>query len=325
MINGDTKHKPKFHDTFVTICRAHHLREQTIRAYWHQARHFIKWSGAKSAHALEADATERMREYLSAMANDSCSASTQNQSFHALRFMFEHVLDVRLGDLSKIPRATREERIVDVPPDDVAKRLVEAVPGTNGLALRLIYGTAMRLNDCLRLRVKDLDFRKKMVMVQESKGGKSRIVPMPETLAKDLAALVRERGRIHNADIVAGFGCVHMPGKLAEKYPAEPTSLGWQYVFAADHIAKDPLTGNMGRHHIMDATLQRAFSDARKRLRITRHYTIHGLRHACAQFWERNGVQLSETQKLLGHKDVQTTLRYLKSGLRGVPKVPSPI
>lgn len=323
-----------FKDDFITICRAHHLALKTERHYWNFAKNYIKWLGAKSAKDLEKDPTGNFRKYLSAMANENperengnegVSASTQNGNFHALRFLYEKVVGVSLGDLSGIPRATGHQRIVDVPPDDIARRLVEAIRGINGVALRTIFGTAGRLNDILRIRVKDLDFKRKLIAIQESKGGKSRTVPMPHSLISELSALVKEREIIHETDLEAGNGWVHMPGKLAKNYPGEQKSIGWQFVFYSDRISKDPVTGNIGRHHIQDITLQRAFAAARQKLRIKRHYTIHGLRHSTAQFWERNGVERSKIQLLLGHENSSTTDRYLISGNKSVADVPTPI
>lgn len=323
-----------FKDNFTTIARAHHLALKTERSYWGCAAKYIKWLRAKSAKDLEHDATENFRKYLSEMANDTpnrthgnegVSASTQNLNFHALRFLLEKVIGVQLGDLSKIPKASREARIVDVPPDDVARALAETIGGKTGLAIRLIYGTAGRLNDVLRLRVKDLDFRRKLVAFQESKGNKSRLVPMPESLVPELKLLVANRDSDHNADLRNGYGWVHMPGRLAKKYPKEEKSLGWQYVFAASHVSKDPVTGKFGRTHLQDITLQRAMGDARRKLKVRRRYTIHSLRHATAQFWERKGMTRSEIQRLLGHKNSFTTDGYLLSGDKGVPKAPSPI
>ncbi len=321
-------------DNFITVCRAYHLALTTERSYWACAKQYIKWIGAKSAKDLENKATEKFREYLSNMANENpkrlegnegVSASTQNLNFHAIRFLLEKVIGVKLGDLSGIPRASREARIVDVPPDDIAKKIVEFINGKTGLAIRTIYGTAGRLNDVLRIRVKDLDFRKKLIAFQESKGNKSRLVPMPESLIPELKLLVRNRDSDHEKDLKAGYGWVSMPGRLAKKYPNEEKTLGWQYVFAADHVSKDPITGNMGRYHIFDVTLQRAMIDARKKLGIRRRYTIHSLRHSTAQFWERNGMTRSQIQYLLGHKNSATTDGYLLSGRNGVPKAPSPI
>lgn len=323
-----------FKDNFIQISRSHHLSLSSERTYWSAVVKYIRWLGVKSVKELENNPTDNFRRYLSFLANqhpdreegdEGVSASSQNLAFHALRFLYEKVVGVPLGDLSGIPKSVAHQKIVDVPPDDIARRIVDAIPGRTGLALRLIYGTASRLNDVLRIRVKELDFRKKLVAIQQSKGGKSRLVPMPESLRPELADLVREREKIHEDDLRNGFGWVHMPGNLAIKYPSEQTSLGWQYVFYADDLSTDPRTGNKGRHHLLDTSLQRAFLSARRRLKIRRHYTIHSLRHAGAQFWERHNVPVSDIQKLLGHADVDTTMRYLQSGQRGVPKVPSPI
>lgn len=321
-------------DNFITIARANGLSLSTERAYWDCARKHIKRIGARSAKDMELNPTLQFREHLTALANEhpnrtegdeGVSASTQNLYFHSLRFLYEKVLGLTLGDLSNIPKARGHERIVDVPDDETAKKIVESVTGINGVALRLIYGTGSRLNDVLRLRVKDLDFKRKLIAIQQSKGDKSRLVPMPVSLIPELSSLVKDRMRIHESDVLSGNGWVHMPGNLANKYPSEQKMIGWQYLFASASLSKDPITGNMGRHHIFDVTLQRAFADARKRLKIRRHYTIHSLRHAAAQFWERNNVERSKIQDLLGHKFSTTTDRYLRSGKKSVAGTPTPI
>jgi integrase len=322
-----------FKDDFQTIARAHHLSLSTERSYWHCARSHIKRLGAKSAQDLHRNPTEQFREHLTALANlderiegdEGVSASTQSLFFHALRFLYEKVLGLPLGDLSKIPRAVGHERIVEVPDDETAKRIVSSVPGVSGVALRLIYGTGSRLNDVLRLRVKDLDFQRRLIAIQQSKGDKARLVPMPASLIPELSALVRERERIHDSDLEDGFGWVHLPGQLAKKYPGGENSLGWQYLFPSSTRSKDPRTGKTGRHHIFDVTLQRAFVAARKKLRLRRRYTIHSLRHSAAQFWERSGVPRSQIQQLLGHAHSSTTDRYLVSGVKSVARLPTPL
>jgi len=316
----------RFEEKFKRQCRADRLALTSERSYWHVAKRFVLWSGAQSEDELKLDATENFREFITDEANRDISASTQNISFHALRFMFERVLDVRLGDLNGIARAKRQEIMIDVPPLDIAKSIVNFVPDMHGLVLRIQLGSALRVSDALRIRVKDLDFRRKMIVIQRSKGGKSRLVPMPESLMPELEALVRERGRVHENDLRDGLGWVHLPGQLATKYPGQDHSLEWQFIFFSDRISTDPDTGNIGRHHLLPAVIQRAMADARRKLKITKHYTPHCLRHATAQFWEREGVEHSKIQILLGHHDLKTTQRYLLSGRSGLPKgMPTPI
>jgi integrase len=316
----------RFEEKFRRVCRADHKPLSTERSYWYHAKHFILWLGAKSEDDLRLDATENFREFLADEANRDISASTQDQAFNALRFLFEKVLDVRLGDLSGIPRAKRQEIMVDVPPLDIAKSIVESVAGRPGLVLRTQLGAALRVSDALRIRVKDLDFRRKQIAIQRSKGGKSRLVPMPASLIPALAALVQERSRIQQNDLRAGFGWVHLPGQLAKKYPGQDHSLEWQFIFFSERISTDPQTGNRGRYHILPAVIQRSMASAREKLGLRQHYTPHCLRHATAQFWEREGVPHSDIQRLLGHSDLRTTQRYLLSGRSGIPKgIPTPI
>lgn len=316
----------KFEDKFKRQCRADRLALTSERSYWHVTKKFILWTGAKSEEELRLDPTENFREFIADEANRDVAASTQNQAFHALRYLFEQVLKIKLGDLKGIPRARRQEVMVDVPPLDVALKLVNSVPGRNGLALRVQLASALRVSDVLRIRVKDLDFRRKQIAIQQSKGGKSRLVPMSENLMPALEQLVTERTRIHENDLRQGLGWVEMPGLLAKKYPGQDHSLAWQFVFYSDRISTDPISGNIGRFHILPAVVQRAMADARKKFKITASYTPHCLRHATAQFWEKSLVPHSDIQRLLGHSDLKTTQRYLLSGRAGVPKhLPTPL
>lgn len=309
-----------FKDNFITICRSNHLALKTERAYWHHARRYIAWLGAKSVKDLEQDPTGNFRKYLSAMANqhpdreegnEGVSASTQNGNFHALRFLYEKVVGIQLGDLSKIPRAIAHQRIVDVPPMETALQIVKSVNGKTGLALRLILGTAGRLNDITRIRVKDLDFRKKLIAIQESKGGKSRLVPMPESLIPELKSIVSERIKIHESDVNSGLGWVSMPGLLAKKYPEDQKSIGWQFLFCADHVSKDPVTGNFGRQHLMDVTLQRAFLLAKRSLRIKKKFTIRSLRFSMARQWAKEGKSFRQIHEWLGYSQTENTEKII--------------
>lgn len=267
------------------MCRAHHLSEKTQRTYWHFAKHYLDWLGTQSMN------TENMRRYLSLMANGSFSSkgvsrSTQACALYSIRFLYEKVARIKLGDLSEIPKANGHQRIIEVPEDGMAAKLVAAIPGPQGTALRLIYGTGGRLNDILRLRVRDLDFSKGLISIQHSKGDKSRIVPMPKSLIPELSKLVKQ--------------CEGLD----------------RFLFGTNRAEDKP---------ICDVTLQRAFAKAKQKLNVKRRYTIHSLRHAAAQFWERSGVQRSTIQTLLGHSNSSTTDRYLQSGCKSVVNVPTPI
>jgi len=323
-----------FKDNFIIVARANHLSLSTERSYWSSARSYINWMGAKSEDDLKRNPTANFRTFLSNLANvnpdrpngnEGVSASTQNLHFHAIRFLYEKVMRIPLGDLSSIPKATAHPRIVEVPEDALASKLVNSIAGINGTALKLIYGTGGRLSDILRLRIKDLDFKRKLIAIQESKGGKSRLVPMPKSLVAELSSLVNKRKEIHSIDLRDGFGWVHLPGQLATKYPGADRSLEWQYLFVSEKISTDPRSANRGRHHIQSITIQRAFGEAKQKLGVKKHYTVHSLRHAAAQYWERNGVARSQIQILLGHSHSNTTDRYLISGVKSVSGIPTPI
>lgn len=315
----------KFKEKFLHVCRAEGKPWTTFKSYWGHARNFIGWMEAKSEDQLRQDAPARFREFLSDELNRGVSRSTYRQERYALQMMFERVLAVPLGDLRDLPMPACHEIMVNVPPMDLALQIVQAMAGMPGTVGRTQLSGALRISDALRIRVKDLDFRRRQIAIQRSKGGTSRFVPMDESLAPELENLLRERTRIHQRDLAAGLGWVSLPGLLDKKYPGQEHSLEWQWLFFADRISTDPETGNRGRFHLLPSAVQRAFAAARHSIGVTTHYTPHCMRHATAQFWEACQVPHSDIQRLLGHKDLKTTQRYLASGRSGVPRgLPTP-
>lgn len=317
----------RFKDKFTTVCNTEGKPITTQRAYWDVARKFVKWNGAVSEDELKDNATENFKAFISEEANRKISKSTQDLKWHALRFMFEKVLNVRLGDIRNCKRVSNEEEVmVDVPPMELAKQLVQSVSGDIGLALRTQLSGALRVSDVLRIRVKDVDLKRKQIAIQRSKGGTSRMMKLPDSLIPEIKALIDRRESVHEADLKNKLGWVQLPGKLAIKYKGCEKSLEWQYLFYAERISQDPITKNFGRFHILPSALQRAMKIARERFNCRKHYTPHCLRHSCAQWWESKGVHRGDIQKQLGHKSIETTERYLLSGRAGTPKyLPSPI
>jgi integrase len=317
----------KFKEKFTRVCNTEGKPITTQRAYWDVARKFCSWLGALSEDDLRVNPTENFKAFISEEADRKISKSTQDLKWHALRFMFEKVLDIRLGDVRGCKRVSNEEEVmVDVPPMDVALKLVNSVGGDIGLALRVQLAGALRVSDVLRIRVKDVDLRRKQIAIQRSKGGSSRMMKLPDSLVPEIKLLLERREATHEADLRNKLGWVHLPGKLAVKYKGFDKSLEWQYLFAADRISQDPITKNFGRFHILPSALQRAMALARKKFLIRKHYTPHTLRHATAQWWEANGVHRGDIQVLLGHKSIETTERYLLSGRAGTPKnLPTPL
>lgn len=301
-------------DRFANLCRTRHLSLSTERSYWSWVVKFVAFHRIKSELALTANAEQKFSDYISSIA-PRVSAATQNQAWNALVFLYRDVLNHKLGDIPNAMRARRAPRLRPVPCDHAeALAVVNAVKGVPGLALRLIYGTAMRIKECLRLRLKDFDFANNLILIYDGKGGKDAFIPLPEGLRDELMELVRRREAEHLADKLAGRGWVCLPESLGRKYPTWHFKTDWQYAFASERFSRDPRTGSEGRHHLTPESLQQAMAAACRRLKIKRRFTPHSLRHAGARFAEKNGTPISEIQRWLRHKDVETTLRYLGIG-----------
>ena len=318
-----TARPPRLLDQVRARCRLKHYSIRTERAYVAWARRFILANGKR--HPRQMGVLE-VEAFLSTLApRDDVAASTQNQALSALLFLYRQVLDIDLPWMESVVRAKRPQKIPVVLSRDEVTRLLALLDGQLWLMGALLYGTGMRLMECVRLRVKDVDFGRAEIVVRNGKGGKDRRVPLPQRLHE---RLLEQVGRVrvqHEADLLAGCGEVHLPHALSRKYPNAGRDIGWQYVFPSPRHSLDARTGAKRRHHVDEATLQRSIKSARQSAGIHKPATCHTLRHSFATHLLEAGHDIRTVQELLGHKDVATTQIYTHVLGRGAGGVLSPL
>jgi integron integrase len=304
----------------VRACiRLRHYSIRTEEAYVNVIRRFILYH--KKRHPREMGQNE-IRQYLSHLATDEhVAASTQNQALAALLFLYREVLQVDLPLIEGVERAKRPQRIPIVLTTEEIKRVLAQITGTHHLMASLLYGAGLRLMECVRLRVKDLDFDYRQIIVRDGKGEKDRrtILPAPlmETLQHHLARVRLQ----HEEDVRQGYGRVYLPYALERKYPNAATDWVWQYVFPASKLSVDPRTGERRRHHASEDRLQKAVKEALRRSGVEKRASCHTLRHSFATHLLEDGYDIRTIQELLGHADISTTMIYthvLNRGGRGV-------
>jgi integron integrase len=252
------------------------------------------------------------------------AASTQNQALSALLFLYKEVLQQPLDWLDDVQRAKRSERVPIVFSQQEVKAILQQLEGTKWIMANLLYGSGLRLMECLRLRVKDLDFEFQQIVIRDGKGNKDRITMLPEILIRPLQDHLIRVKTIHDADISEGFGSVYLPDALDRKYPAAATHWAWQYVFPSKKRSIAPRSGIHGRHHVDENVLQRAVQDAIRRAGIIKPGSCHTLRHSFATHLLEKGYDIRTVQELLGHKDVETTMIYTHVLQKGAKAVRSP-
>jgi site-specific recombinase XerD len=277
------------------------------------------------------------------------AASTQNQALSALLFLYREVLEINLDSVDSLApiRAKRPDRLPNVLTRDEALRVIAGLSGAHQLMAKLLYGSGLRLMECVRLRVKDIDFDYKTVNVRDGKGGKDRFTPLPESVIPDLQRHLRHVKLLHEDDQAAGFGSVYLPYALAQKYPSAAHEWIWQYVFPAPKLSLDPRSslpspfgtialqgsgaggesgvGGIRRHHIDESGLQKAVRQAARKAAIQKRVTCHTFRHSFATHLLEAGCDIRSLQELLGHKDVSTTMIYTHVLQRGGLAVRSPL
>ena len=249
------------------------------------------------------------------------AASTQNQAKSAVLFLYREVLGIELPWLDGVEQAKSPQRLPVVLTVDEVRAALDRTSGTPGLMLRLIYGTGMRVMECARLRVKDVDFARREILIREGKGFKDRVTMLPGSLGTSLQQHLERVRAQHARDLAAGYGEVHLPYALARKYPKAARDWGWQYVFPSARLSTDPRSGVVRRHHADDKALQRALRQATRDAGVHKPATPHTLRHSFATHLLQSGYDIRTVQELLGHSDVSTTMVYthvLNRGGRGV-------
>nr|WP_145545472.1 integron integrase [Variovorax boronicumulans] len=314
---------PRLLDRVRERIRLMHYSLQTERAYVHWCRAFIRFHGLR--HPADMGKAE-VEAFLTHLAAERCVApSTHRQALSALLFLYGKVLELQLPWMAEIGRPVPRRRLPVVLSADEVGAVLGRMEGEHALLARLLYGTGLRINEGLRLRVKDLDFAQRAVFVREGKGGKDRVVMLPDSLVPDLRAQLARSRLVWNADVAAGQAGVELPYALERKYPRAGSSWGWFWVFPQDHVATDPRSGVIRRHHLYAETFQRAFKRAVQQAGIAKPATPHTLRHCFATHLLQSGSDIRTVQELLGHADVATTMVYTHVIRMGGMAVRSPL
>ncbi len=312
--------KPKLVNQVRAILRTKHYSMRTEQAYVNWMKRFIVFHNKR--HPAEMGAKE-MQQFLNHLAmKENVAASTQNQALNALVFLYREVLQKDIEDFREgLIWAKKPKKIPEVFTADEARAVFSQLDGVFWLMGMLMYGAGLRLLECLRLRVKDIDFPCKKITVREGKGSKDRITLLPEVVIPALQKHLQQVKKQHDKDLKNGFGTVYMPHALAKKYPHACREWSWQYIFPASRLSVDPRSGVKQRHHCDESAVQKAVKQAIRRAGIHKQAGCHTFRHSFATHLLEAGYDIRTVQELLGHEDVNTTLVYthvLKNGVLGV-------
>ncbi len=300
--------KPKLLDQVRDVIRRKHYSIRTEQAYIDWIKRFIIYHGKRHPGEM---AEEEVAEFLTHLARDlNVAASTQNQALSALLFLYKEVLKHEIGWLQKVERAKKPPKLPVVLSRAEVKQIFGHLHSVPKLMAGLLYGSGLRLMECVRLRIKDIDFELAQITVRDAKGGNDRITMLPLNMSEPLRRhLLRVKAQ-HEQDLEDGFGSVHLPFALARKSPKAAREWPWQYAFPSSRLSIDPRNGEKRRHHIAEGLLQSALKRAVEAAGIVKRANCHSLRHSFATHLLSKGYDIRTVQELLGHKDVSTTMIY---------------
>ncbi len=300
--------KPRLLDQVHNQIKFLHYSSRTEESYIYWIKKFIFYHHKKHPKDMGED---EIRIFLSHLAtHENVSASTQNQALSALLFLYRYVLKRDIQLIEKIEKAKRPKRLPVVFTRQEVDKILSIMTGTHWLVASLLYGTGMRLLECLRLRVQDIDFTQMIITIRDGKGWKDRITMLPESLKDSLRNQIRKAKTIHNEDIRDGYGETILPYALARKYLNAGKEFGWQWVFPASKLSFNKEKQIISRHHLNESSIQRAVKDALRKAEIHKNGSCHSFRHSFATHLLENGYDIRTVQELLGHKDIRTTMIY---------------
>ncbi len=302
------KDQPRLLDQVRSLIRVKHYSIRTEKSYISWIKQFIHFHHLRHPKDMRAKEVQEFLSYLAVTRN--VAASTQNQALCALLFLYRDVLRIELEYMDDLTRAKRPTKIPVVFTREEAMAVINRLDGTMKLMTQLLYGSGLRLMECVRLRVKDVEFNYKQILVRDGKGAKDRITVLPEFLIEPLTLHLQNTKSLHDEYLGKGSGSVFLPFALAKKYPNAATEWTWQYIFPANSLSIDPRTGSQQRHHINEKRLQRAVKNAVRDASIYKQASCHTFRHSFATHLLEAGYDIRTVQELLGHKDIRTTQIY---------------
>ena len=300
--------KLKLLDQVSEVMRFKHYSIRTEQTYREWIKRFVVFHQKRHPREMGAFEIERFLSDLAVRAK--VAASTQNQAFNALLFLYRQVLHQDVGQIEGVERAKRPERLPVVLTREEVERVLAVMSGTYQLMARLLYGAGLRLMECVRLRVKDVDFGQNQILVRDGKGFKDRVTVLPALLQDSFKDHLKRVKILHEQDLARGNGKVYLPYALERKYPSANRDWGWQYVFPAAGVSRDPRSGREQRHHVNEQRLQRAVKEAIQASGIVKPASCHTFRHSFATHLLEAGYDIRTVQELLGHNDVSTTQIY---------------
>jgi len=314
----------KLMDQVRQVLRYHHYRYRTERTYCDWIVRYIRYHNCQK-HPREMGKTE-IESFLSHLASDrKVSASTQRQALNAIVFLYTQVLDIPVAENIGHVRAKKYRRPPVVMTKNEVQQVFARMGGNHLLMARMLYGCGLRLMECIRLRIRDLDFGQNLIYVRDAKGGKDRVTVFPTSVREDMQLRVESVKKTYDGDLAQGFGSVYLPEALSRKYPNASREFRWQYVFPAKKLSTDPRSKVIRRHHVLESGLQKAVKTAADRAEITKRVTCHTFRHSFATHMLENGVNIRVVQELMGHADVKTTEIYTHVMEKDISVVSSPL
>jgi integron integrase len=322
--NNPKKPEKKLLDQYRDAIQLKQYSPRTAETYIEWVREYILFHNKRHPKDM---GVQEINQFITHLVVDRhIAASTQNQAISAILFLYRHVLQIQLDENQMTAfRPQRAKNIPTVLSKEEVKQVIDRLQGINKLTAQIMYGSGLRIMECLRLRIKDIDFANRQIIVRDGKGGGDRVTPLPNSLMEPLKRQMQSVKALHDQDLAEGYGSVYLPYAIQNKSPNAHKEWEWQYLFPAPNRSEDPETKTTRRHHLDETTLQKAVKHAAKLAKISKKVSPHTFRHSFATHLLEAGYDIRTVQELLGHKDVKTTMIYTHVLQRGANAVKSPL